>query len=1342
MKSVPYLELGQLLVSLRKKLGWTQQEFAARSGVTQQTVSRWEQGLSRPRSKELPNLALLLSAEVESLQAAAGYSAPGNVQGGVPGAPTFDVPLPLHFLRPDSFENFCADFLTRYYRDRAGVVNRFGGTGSKQYGIDIEVCGPSFGVHSFQCKRVEEFGEQKVHAAVAEQTYAADLKVLLLSNIASPRARFAIKLHEGWQLWDRVDISAKFRELPMVDRRDLVDTYFRGQRQALLGEPEAGPFQSPEEFFKGFVEPDRYFTHGWELVGRQEELDQLTQLLVADSTLVTMLLGAPGNGKTRVLREVVGRFHQERPDVHIRFVSPTEDVKAQHLDGLGQGSKLIVIDDAHDRDDLSQLMRYASAPENKAKLLIALRPYGRAMVRNQASLAAVDSHQVAVVELRPRTKDDARALATHVLQACGGPAAAAEAIAELTYLTPLVTVLAAQIVAKENIAPALIGNSENFHEHVLARLEKIIAGQIVTGSDVPKLQAVLRIVALVQPVVFDDPGLLNILREVEGLEQEDVQRLLRLLSEGGVLFKRGLRHRLAPDLLADSIIQRNFIGANGVTSPKVQQVFDRADAQYLKHLLVNLGRLDWRLRNGVTDGSTLLSSIANKLQWHNEYHNPHLEAVEAVAYYQPRLALDFAARLIEQGHGDVSGVCGMVRNAAFNLEVLDEACLLLWRAGKSDARPLHQQPSHGVRILKELAEFAPQKPVECVEQVVTFALELLQRPASLQGVYTPFTILEGALRTDMEEMSSSGHTITFTRYRLDLELAQSVRARVIDAIVNALREGPPRKAFLAADLLSEALRSPMHGGEDIQQWEAAHVQLLDRVREVLETATGHPAVLVKVATSVSWHAFYNKHSDCQPRAKSILALLERDLPTRVIRLVVDAWGGDTWHDDESFNREAHQADLARTVEDVSREYQDAELLYGFVKHWLTEVSSVGGHGWGTPQIFVGSLLEKRPDLAQVVMAKQDDAASPLSHFAGIALAVLMAEPNRHELISRLLTTDSARSWELVSEAYARKPGDFCTEADMTIVRRIFLSKQQTVLHHASTIVRRIAENDPALAVELICTADFGAAPRATHNFFMWLSHGDTIPSEVITKQQWEVLIRELSRLRQLDDHWVRGFLKKAVAVHPSEVIKMLKARMEEGARNFEYRALRRDRKGEGFKLLSHPDGRALLREFLVWAVHVQTGRDLAMDIGATVSGLCGKYGSDVKELLLELLSGGTQAHVEVVASVLRSASQTFVLEETPFIRQALNLAEYVSEQAAKDLASALWSATLTGGRSGTVGEPFKEDLALQAHAQEVLTGLSKLDPAYSLYFGLLRHAEENISRQAREKKAMLEQEEE
>lgn len=1337
---VKYPAFAALLVSLRKGFGWTQHEFAARAGVTQQTVSKWEQGVSRPRSKELPSLAQLLQTEIDGLEVAAGYSTPEGIQGGVPGAPTYDVVLPLNSLRPDSFENFCADFLTRYYRDRSGVVNRFGGTGSEQFGIDIEARGPSF-VHSFQCKRVDEFGAQKVHTAVAAQTYQADLRVLLLSNIASPAARLAIVRHEGWQLWDRVDISAKFRELSMIDRRDMVDTYFRGKRQELLGVPEAGPFLTPAEFFKGLVEPDRYFTHGWELIGRDDELLQLNDFLTDDSSLLTMLLGAPGNGKSRVLREIVARLQRERPEVLVRFVSPTEDIKAQHLEELGHGAKLLVIDDAHDREDLIQLMQYASAPENKTQLLLALRPYGRAMVWNQASLAAIDSRQVETVELRARTKEDGTALAAYVLRECKGPVDAAERIGELTHLTPLVTVLAAQIVAKENLAPELIGNSENFQKHVLARLEKIIAGQIVTGSDIPKLQSVLRMVALLQPVVFDDPGLLNILRDVEGLEHEDVQRLLRLLSEGGVLFKRGLRHRLAPDLLADSIIEKNFIDVNGVASPKVQQVFDRANSQYLENLLVNLGRLDWRMRDGAIDGSTLLSSVAGKLQWQNEYHNPHIEAVEAVAYYQPRLALDFAERLIEDGHGDVSGVCGMVRNAAFNFEYLEDACILLWHAGKSDARPLNQQPSHGIRILKELAEFAPQKPVEYVETVVKFALDLLKRPAALQGVYTPFSILEGALRADMEDMSSSGHTVTITRYRLDLQLAGEVRGRVIDAIVNCLRDDSSRKAFLAADLLSEALRGPMHDTENLQAWNAVHAQLLVRVRDVLDDPAVHPVVLMKAALSVSWHALYGKDVDCRSAADAILALLDRDLSTRMIRLIADAWGSDTWHDDESFSRKGHQVSMEIAVEDLSREFPGAEDLHKFVEYWLKEILRVSGGGWGTPQLFIDTLLQKRSDLARVVLARQDDLQSPLNRFAGTALAVLMIHPNRQKLIAELLDGDSTEAWKLVAEAYARLAGDLFDDADMDIVRRIFRSHEPVVLQHAAYIARQIAAKKPALAVELICTVDFTVDAAATREFFMWLSHSSTIPPAAITKQQWEILIQRITPLRQFDDTWIHAFLKKAVSVNPSEVIKMLQVRLVEGVRNFDYRTLRRDRNGVGLELLSHPDGLTLLRGFLSWAVDQQAGRDLSMDIGSTVSGLCGKYGPSILDLLLDVLGGGTQSHVDVVGSILRSVHQTFVLEETPFIRRALNLAEGVSEQAAKSLSSALRSATASGVRSGRAGEPFKEDLDLKAHSEEILRGLGKLDPTYSLYSSLLRYANENINYQAQTKKTMLEEEE-
>ncbi|QNP60070.1 hypothetical protein [Paenacidovorax monticola] len=68
----------------------------------------------------------------------------------------------------------------------------------------------------------------------------------------------------------------------------------------------------------------------------------------------------------------------------------------------------------------------------------------------------------------------------------------------------------------------------------------------------------------------------------------------------------------------------------------------------------------------------------------------------------------------------------------------------------------------------------------------------------------------------------------------------------------------------------------VHGGEDIEAWDNAHAQLLERVYVVLRAPAVHPAVLMKAAQSASWHAMYNDGSVCQPRARSIIALLDRE----------------------------------------------------------------------------------------------------------------------------------------------------------------------------------------------------------------------------------------------------------------------------------------------------------------------------------------------------------------------------------------------------------------------------------------------------------------------------------
>ena len=69
---VPYPAFGALLARLRVAAGFIkQQELATALGLTQQSVSRWERGLTRPRSNDIPALEKLVRAKVDELLVAA-----------------------------------------------------------------------------------------------------------------------------------------------------------------------------------------------------------------------------------------------------------------------------------------------------------------------------------------------------------------------------------------------------------------------------------------------------------------------------------------------------------------------------------------------------------------------------------------------------------------------------------------------------------------------------------------------------------------------------------------------------------------------------------------------------------------------------------------------------------------------------------------------------------------------------------------------------------------------------------------------------------------------------------------------------------------------------------------------------------------------------------------------------------------------------------------------------------------------------------------------------------------------------------------------------------------------
>ncbi|MBV9693554.1 MAG: helix-turn-helix domain-containing protein, partial [Alphaproteobacteria bacterium] len=462
--SKPYAELGRTLAEAREQSSLDQAELAALLGCKQQSISRWETGASRPRATEIARVAAALGLDADRLMELAGYDSSA--------LPTisFAQPFPFENLDPETFERSVEYLLAKIYRDAA--VTLAGSPGHTQDGLDIVVRLNDGTRHSFQCKRVARFGPAEVEKAIAAHTAQADKKHLVLSRVASPQAAEALYEHKGWDLWDKHVLSRKIRqELTEDDQNRFVDIFFHGRRRELLGRAEPGPWLTTKEFFEPFERPNSIFSHQWTLQGRETDIDKLLDALRPDGAPVVLVTGAGGIGKSRLLKEALARLGCTQPDVTVRFLSPSAEISRANPDTLGRGAKLLVVDDAHDRDGLSALFQYAAVERNNARILLASRPYAQSRILQEAALYGIGG--MPTVSLERLNAEQMQLLVRDVLLVHGGLAEWAEPIASAVRDSPLVAVMAARVIARDGIAPEMARSNDELRNVVLGKFRKV-----------------------------------------------------------------------------------------------------------------------------------------------------------------------------------------------------------------------------------------------------------------------------------------------------------------------------------------------------------------------------------------------------------------------------------------------------------------------------------------------------------------------------------------------------------------------------------------------------------------------------------------------------------------------------------------------------------------------------------------------------------------------------------------------------------------------------------------------------------------------------------------------------
>jgi hypothetical protein len=851
-------------------------------------------------------------------------------------AATFDAQLPFDTLSWKNFENFCHDLLSCLFPDTA--IHQYGGEGQDQKGIDLEMRWADGNIWTFQVKRESQFGPAKIRKVIEEHEIISQKKILLLTRIATAKARDALRNHADWELWDRQGLSVKFRSLDPWDQHRLIDIYFPGQHFALTGKLRSTTWLSKDDFFSHFLSDQALFHHCWEVVGRNNERQRLHEALADQSVKVIGLISGPGEGKTRLLLDELNHITSSKPETRI-VIATGQRIDPADLAPLGGRETLMVVDDAQDLEKLEPLCHHLFHQKANRRLLFACHPAKAAAIETSLAQFGLNGAAYQAITLERPSQDDAVALARQVLARHGGDQRLAPLIAARCQDSPLALVIGAQLVAREGLDPRKFASSQAFQATVWSRYIRMISTSVGDGAgggpDADRVRRMLLLFALLQPLDPDSAGVLDLLESLHQIQTPEATRLTKSLLLSGVLVQRGPRCRLSPDLLADALIVESCITAQGAFNTYPEQLFHRADHRYKGQLLFNLSRLDWRLQVQTVVRQPRLQylwSLIDRTIWPQP---SLLKAAIAAAFYQPQCAISLARRWIAAGRGSHLEVCRLIKGAVSSGEELQSACELLWGLARSDSRDTQHHPNHPLRVLQELARPVVLHSQHDVKAVVAFALQLLPAAESWTGISTPFDILKGALITTADHLQSKpGRPMEIVTqvYRVNPAAVRPLRRQVIDAILNSLSSANRRQAFAAADLLEHAVRYPDGWPElplsdpENASWTEEFQDTLQRLNAMLDLHNLPAPVLVRVAQSVARYSFHtNGHLPnpvLAPAAAAVLVRLDRDLPTRLCRHLMDGWCYLTWNRKERVHHRLHGSLAA----DLERQQPDSKAL--------------------------------------------------------------------------------------------------------------------------------------------------------------------------------------------------------------------------------------------------------------------------------------------------------------------------------------------------------------------------------------------------------------------------------
>jgi len=1269
--------------------------------------------------------------------------------------------LPFSELGWEHFEGFVRELVALL----PGVVSvsGYGSSGSDQRGIDLTSEHDDGSHRAYQCKvRATPLRARDIEKIIDATEYPADGYLLVISNVASPAVRDRMRSEPAWSVWDADDLSRLTRTVQIEHARRLVDRYFgKPWRKVFLGAAASELFISAEEMFAPFLEEERLFNHAWPMLGRENELAELLDAAESDRVDCVSVVGRGGLGKSRLLREVASRLDARGSRVLFLAEQP---VTPEGVDDLVLGPVVVVVDDAHKRDDLEPLLAALARREQPATILLATRPQRIDELRGLAARTGNDPARARTVELHDLKLDDVEELARQAL----GPNMRqfADRLAAVTRDSPLVTLVGGRLLAQKHVLPDALASDSLFRAEVLSRFQEEVVGNLGPAVDADTARRILRLVSAIGPAHLDDDQLVTAATEFVGTDRATLIETIGRLEAAGVLVRRGRRFRISPDTLADHILREACLTASGIPTGYADDLFGKFFAHAPNQVLRNLAELDWRASAAADADTRLLDRIW--IQIHrafaaasNRSRIALLSVLRESAYYQPAQLLDLVELAISSPserpdvphrflppstHQQVlDSLPALLREIAHSPEYLDKTAELLWALGADDMRPTNSWPDHPIRVLAEIAAYSGVKPIAYNELVLESIEKILDQPEVHQHRHSPIELLEPLLAREGISSFARGHQIRLGRFIVPVERTMELRRRV-RAHLERLTLAPELAVSVRAlRALTEATHEP-HGafGEgppkaERDGWLPEQLEILDQL-ERISAAARDPLLHVNLISDIRWHREGSTWKTVRKRVADLLASIPDTPDFRLTGALVNQWDVEWLPDtrDARFDFDKRMRELRKVQQAVANNLLVAEAgrgsLFTYLNDRIRELEPTGVQvnpysvlyelaqlDTGTAERF-GEAMIQRPD-------------EPLSRSLGAILQAVRLSDRQgaQRLAERALETGHrGLAWSVAASLRGVEWPNPPDESELATLGRLIHHDDPGVRAAAVDAVPFLAQRHPRRAKELLLAVDVTDNVPLAETVLRAFNPHVGFDYSALTKQDLRALLRKIARLDRIDGYETSEFLDHAATRVPSDVVTLLLKRL---SRCKERDDVHTDYVPLPYEAFHHPlDG---LRASPTYAGDLRRIRQRAYrarpgmihfwlpKLFALVSA-----GIDATALAVldEWVVDTEPAKLRAVGALLRDAPRSFVFTQTDFVTRLLETASRAGRDTYDRIVSDLYGSATQGIRHGTPGQPYPEDVAMRDSAAAMAERFRDQPAVRDFYEAIVKHADSSIER--------------